>query len=93
MAALPDSSVTERLGALPGWEREGDEIVKVYELPSFPEAIEFVTRVADAAEQADHHPDINIRYRKVLIALSTHDAGGITDKDFTLAAVIERLVS
>ena len=64
-------------------------IVKTYELPSFPEAISFVTRIADLAEQADHHPDLDIRYRKVRVALSTHDQGGITDKDFALAAQIE----
>ena len=64
-------------------------IVKTYELPSFPEAITFVTRIADLAEQANHHPDLDIRYRKVRVALSTHDQGGITDKDFALAAQIE----
>jgi 4a-hydroxytetrahydrobiopterin dehydratase len=89
MPALPDDSVRQRLEALDGWAREGDEIVKTYEAPSFPDAIAFVTRVADLAEQANHHPDLDIRYRKVRIALSTHDQGGITDKDFALAAEIE----
>ena len=64
-------------------------IVKTYELPSFPDAITFVTRIADLAEQANHHPDLDIRYRKVRVAVSTHDQGGITDKDFSLAAQIE----
>ena len=68
-------------------------IVKTYELPSFPEAIAFVTRIADLAEQANHHPDLDIRYRKVRVALSTHDQGGITDKDFALAAQIEATAS
>ena len=86
---LPDDSVAQRLEALPGWSRDGDEIVKTYELPSFPDAIVFVTRIADLAEKADHHPDLDIRYRKVRVALSTHDQGGITDKDFALAAEIE----
>ena len=87
--ALPEDSVEQRLAALDGWSREGDMIVKTYELPSFPDAIAFVTRIADLAERADHHPDLDIRYRKVRVALSTHDQGGITDKDFALAAEIE----
>ena len=66
-------------------------IVKIYELPTFPDAITFVGRVAELAEAADHHPDIDIRYRKVRIALSTHDAGGITQKDFDLAGDIEAI--
>jgi 4a-hydroxytetrahydrobiopterin dehydratase len=93
MAKLPDDQITERLGALDGWSREGDEIVKTFELPTFPDAIAFVTRVADRAEAANHHPDLDIRYRKVRVALSTHDAGGLTDKDFDLAAEIESCVT
>ncbi len=89
MPALPDSTITERLAALPGWAREGDEIVKTFELPSFTEAIFFVDRMADEAEAANHHPAIDIRYRRVRVALTTHDEGGITDKDFALAAEIE----
>ena len=89
MAPLPEGSIDQRLAARPGWSRQGDEIVKTYELPSFPEAIAFVTRVADVAERANHHPDLDIRYRKVRVALSTHDEGGITEKDFALAAEID----
>ncbi|MEX1009174.1 MAG: 4a-hydroxytetrahydrobiopterin dehydratase [Acidimicrobiia bacterium] len=89
MPALPDDSIAQRLDALPGWSREGAEIAKTYELPSFPDAIAFVTRVAALAEKADHHPDLDIRYRKVRVALSTHSEGGITDNDFALAAEIE----
>jgi 4a-hydroxytetrahydrobiopterin dehydratase len=87
--SLPDDTIDQRLQALPGWSRDGDEIVKTYELPSFPDAIAFVSRVADLAEQANHHPDLDIRYRNVRVALSTHSEGGITDKDFALAAEIE----
>jgi 4a-hydroxytetrahydrobiopterin dehydratase len=90
---LPDESIDQRLEALPGWSRDGDEIVKTYELPSFPDAIAFVTRVADLAEKANHHPDLDIRYRNVRVALSTHSEGGITDKDFALAAEIETTAS
>jgi 4a-hydroxytetrahydrobiopterin dehydratase len=89
MARLDDDTIATRLGDLPGWEREGDEIVKTFELPTFPEGIAFVTRVADRAEAADHHPDIDIRWRKVRLALSTHSEGGLTDKDFDLAREIE----
>ena len=89
LAKLPDDRIAQRLSALDGWAREGDEIVKTFELPTFPDAIAFVTRVADRAEAADHHPDLDIRYRKVRVALSTHDAGGLTDLDFDLAAEIE----
>jgi 4a-hydroxytetrahydrobiopterin dehydratase len=89
MPALPDDTITERLATMPGWAREGDEIVKTFEFPSFTEAIFFVDRMADEAEAANHHPDIDIRYRKVRVALTTHDEGGITDKDFALAGEIE----
>ena len=89
MTALPDPQIEARLGSLDGWSRSGDEIVKTYELPTFMDAIMFVNRVAEAAEAADHHPDIDIRYRKVRVALSTHSEGGITDKDFDLAEQIE----
>jgi 4a-hydroxytetrahydrobiopterin dehydratase len=89
MAALPDDTIEERLAALTGWAREGDEIVKTFEFPSFTEAIFFVDRVADEAEAVNHHPDLDIRYRKVRVALTTHDEGGLTDQDFALAAEIE----
>jgi 4a-hydroxytetrahydrobiopterin dehydratase len=81
--------VRQGLGGLPGWERSGDEIVKTYELASFPAAIAFVTRVGFLAEKANHHPDLDIRWRKVQVALSTHDQGGITEKDLELAGEIE----
>jgi 4a-hydroxytetrahydrobiopterin dehydratase len=89
MAVLTDDEVTAALSTLAGWERSGDEIVKTYELPSFPAAIAFVTRVGFLAEKADHHPDLDVRWRKVKVALSTHDAGGITATDFALAGEIE----
>jgi 4a-hydroxytetrahydrobiopterin dehydratase len=89
--ALPDDQISTKLQALSGWAREGDAIVKTYELPTFMDAIAFVNRVAERAEAADHHPDLDIRYRKVRVALSTHSEGGITDKDFALATEIEAL--
>jgi 4a-hydroxytetrahydrobiopterin dehydratase len=89
MTPLTDDDVADRLAAFDGWSREGDAIVKTYELPSFAEAIRFVTRVAGLAEAADHHPDIDIRYRKVRVALTTHDDGGLSDQDFGLASQID----
>ena len=65
MALLSDDEVTAGLDGLPGWERSGDEIVKTYQLASFPDAIAFVTRVGFFAEQANHHPDLDIRWRNV----------------------------
>jgi 4a-hydroxytetrahydrobiopterin dehydratase len=89
MRLLSDDEIRTGLAKLPGWERRDDEIEKVYELPSFPDAITFVTRIGFIAEKADHHPDLDIRWRKVRVALSTHSEGGITDKDLALAGEIE----
>ena len=88
---LSDAELQEALAGLPGWAREGDVIVKTYELPTFPAAIELVRQIADRAEAANHHPDLDIRYRKLRVALSTHDEGGITEKDVALATEIEAL--
>jgi 4a-hydroxytetrahydrobiopterin dehydratase len=89
MPPLSDDEVRTGLAKLPGWERRDDEIEKVFELPSFPDAIAFVTRIGFLAEKAEHHPDLDIRWRKVRVALSTHSEGGITEKDFALAGEIE----
>ena len=88
---LSDAELSEALAGLPGWAREGDVIAKTYELATFPAAIAFVGAIADRAEAANHHPDLDIRYRKVRVALSTHDEGGITEKDLALATEIEAL--
>jgi 4a-hydroxytetrahydrobiopterin dehydratase len=79
---LSKAEVTKRLTLYPGWSVKGDSIVRTYSLPSFADAIAFVTRLAFDAEAADHHPDIRIAYKKVTVAWSTHDAGGLTAKDF-----------
>jgi 4a-hydroxytetrahydrobiopterin dehydratase len=93
VATLGDDEVRTALATLPGWRREGDAIVRDYELESFPAVIAFVTRIAEAAERADHHPDLDIRYRKLRVVLSTHDQGGITSKDLDLAAQIDAAVT
>lgn len=82
---LSDIAIQRELGSLSGWTRRGTAIVKNYQFKTFPEGIGFVGRVAQAAEAANHHPDIDIRYTKIICSLSTHDSGGITQKDLDLA--------
>lgn len=91
MGRLSDAEVAEALTGLPGWVREGDAITKAYELPSFPAVIALVGRIADRAEAANHHPDLDIRYRRLRVSLSSHDVGGLTERDFALAREIEAL--
>jgi 4a-hydroxytetrahydrobiopterin dehydratase len=88
-AVLSDDDVSAALGSLAGWERDGDTIVKRYERASFPDAVAFVVWIGFLAERANHHPDLDVRWRTVRVALSTHDAGGITEKDISLAREIE----
>lgn len=88
---LSDSEADGRLGA--GWTRSGAVIFREVELASFLQAIEAVNRVAERAEAADHHPDIDIRWRTLTFRLSTHSAGGLTAKDFDLAAEIDAVLA
>ncbi|MFF5259781.1 4a-hydroxytetrahydrobiopterin dehydratase [Actinomadura viridis] len=90
---LDDTAVTARLEELPGWTREGAEIRRRLKAPSFMAGIEMVAEVARAAEAADHHPDIDIRWRTVTFALTTHSAGGLTAKDFDLAGRIDEIAA
>lgn len=87
-ALLDDTAVTTALGSLPGWDRDGDALVRTAELSSFPAAIAVVGRVAEIAEACDHHPDVDIRWRTLTFRLSTHSDGGITTKDVDLARAI-----
>ena len=89
---LSDIAIQRELGSLPGWSRRGAVLLKSYTFPTFPGAIAFVNRVADAAEALDHHPDLDIRYTKVTAALSTHSAGGITQLDLDLARRMDEVV-
>jgi 4a-hydroxytetrahydrobiopterin dehydratase len=91
-AKLSDAEIEERLGELSDWTREGDEIRKTFRLGSFPAAIAFVTHVGFLAEAAGHHPDIDIRWRQVMLRLTTHDAGGLTGNDFDLAAQVDEIL-
>jgi 4a-hydroxytetrahydrobiopterin dehydratase len=74
-----------------GWQRDGDTLVKTVTLATFPKAIAYVGQVAELAEAADHHPDIEIRWRTVTLRLTTHSAGGLTAKDLALAQSIDGL--
>lgn len=89
---LPDGAVAARLEALPGWTRAGGAIRREYRFRDFAAAVGFVNRVAEEAEARDHHPDILIHgYNRVTLTVTTHDAGGLTDHDFALAAAADRL--
>ncbi|WP_309888244.1 4a-hydroxytetrahydrobiopterin dehydratase [Archangium sp.] len=88
---LTPEALKQFLTEHPQWKHEGGMIRRTYEAPSFLEGIEFVSRVAKAAEAADHHPDIDIRWRKVTLALVTHDAGGLTWRDTKVAAEADAL--
>ena len=88
---LSDIAIQRKLGSLPGWSRRGDVITKTYQFKAFLTGIGFVDAIAKAAEAADHHPDIDIRYTKIVCSLSTHSAGGITQKDLDMARQIEGL--
>ena len=90
---LSDLEIQRALGRLSGWSRRGDTLVKTYTFGSFADGIAFVNRVAKAADKMDHHPDIDIRYTKVTFTLSTHDAGGVTESDLSLAQEIEKSAS
>lgn len=86
---LNDQEINARLKKLDGWKREGDAIERSFEFDSFSDAIDFILRIADHAEDADHHPEIKNVYNQVELRLTTHDAGGLTEKDFDLAEDID----
>ena len=91
MAPLSPSDVSSRLSSVPKWRVESGEITRTFEFKDFVDALAFVNRVGEAAEKTGHHPDIDIRWNKVRLALVTHDAGGLTAKDFELAAAADKL--
>jgi 4a-hydroxytetrahydrobiopterin dehydratase len=91
MAKLSETELQQAMQNLPGWSVRDNAIERNYKFADFVAAMVFVNRVAERAEQAQHHPDIDIRYNQVKIALSTHDAGGITQKDADMAAKIAAL--
>ena len=84
-----DADIQAALQELPGWKREGKTLVKTYDMHAFKGAVAFVSKVADLAERADHHPDIFIQVKKVTVTLSSHDVGGVSARDLRLARQIE----
>lgn len=91
MAVLTDPEIKQSLGRLKGWKQNGSAIQRLFEFGDFKAAMQFVNRIADAAEQANHHPDIDIRYNKVTLALVSHDAGGVTERDVSMAERINQI--
>lgn len=85
MKKLSSTQIKSALTSVPDWKKKGAAITRTYQFKDFPAAIKFVNKVAKVAEKAWHHPDIDIRWNKVTLTLSTHDAGGLTGKDFSLA--------
>jgi 4a-hydroxytetrahydrobiopterin dehydratase len=86
---LSESQVVTLITTVPLWRVEAGELTRTFGFPDFRAALAFVNRVGESAEQAGHHPDIDIRYSRVRLALVSHDAGGLTEKDFALAATID----
>jgi 4a-hydroxytetrahydrobiopterin dehydratase len=93
MAALSNEAIHQGLAKMQGWSYQGKDLHKKYTFKSFLPGIEFVNKIAQAAETAGHHPDITINYNVVGISLSTHSEGGITEKDFDLANKIDKIHS
>lgn len=90
---LDDGRLVTALASIPQWQRDGQVISRTFQFKDFPAAIRFVNLVAGMAEGAWHHPDIDIRWNKVTLALTTHDAGGLTEKDFALARQSDALAA
>jgi 4a-hydroxytetrahydrobiopterin dehydratase len=93
MERLPDAEIQSRLADLPEWSELNGAIQRTFQFADFLDSMRFVNQVAEAAEATNHHPDILIRYNKVTLTLSTHDASGITEKDFDLARQIDSLAA
>lgn len=89
---IDDIAIATKLRGLPGWTRHGDAIVRTFTFAGFPDAVDFVQRLVEPAESLNHHPDVDIRYNRVIVTLSTHDRGGLTELDFTLAALVDGAV-
>lgn len=92
LTPLNPEEVQSNLSKLLDWSYSGDAITRTFRFKSYMDGIAFVNRVANAAEATDHHPDMMLGYRRVVVTLTTHDANGITQKDFALAAEIDGLV-
>ena len=91
MHPLSPEEAQSRLASLAGWQIVAGELAKTFQFKDFAASLRFVNQVGELAEQAGHHPDIDIRYNRVRLALTTHDAGGLTQKDFDMAAHVQNI--
>ncbi len=91
MPILTAVQIKTALRTVPDWKKKGATITRIFVFKDFPKAVQFVNRVAKLAEKAWHHPDIDIRWNKVALTLTTHDQGGLTKKDFALARKFDRV--
>lgn len=92
-ARLDDITIANKLRSLAGWSRSGDSITRTFTFSGFPGAVNFITRLVEPAEELEHHPDVDLRYNKVIITLSTHDQDGLTELDFRLAGLVDGAVA
>ena len=88
---LTQTEIEHKMSTIPQWQQEGQTITRTFEFKNFVQAIDFVNKLVEPAEIAGHHPDIAISYNKVAVSLTTHDAGGLTQKDFELAQTFSEL--
>lgn len=91
LSKLSEAEIARQLQNLPGWTVENQQLRRTYQFKDFVESVAFVNRLVEPAERAGHHPDITISYNKVIVSLTTHDAGGVTQKDLDLAQVISQM--
>jgi 4a-hydroxytetrahydrobiopterin dehydratase len=91
MSKLTEAEVLAKMSDAKGWERHGDMLVRTWQFPSFRRAIEFVEQVAALVERIDHYPDIHVNFRNVRLEMSTHDVGGLTERDFALISQINTI--
>lgn len=91
MSAFTDAQIEASLESLPGWSQEGEAIVKSFEFDDFRAALDFMNRAAGPIDEMDHHPEWTNVYNRVDVKLSSHDVGGVTDRDTQLATVLDRL--
>jgi 4a-hydroxytetrahydrobiopterin dehydratase len=89
MTLLSDIEIQRELGALPGWTRKGNEITKTFTFDGFPAAMAFAQSLVPIAEGMNHHPDLDIRFNRVIVRLSSHDSGGVTARDIRFAKQLE----
>ena len=93
MSALTTKQVSLHLKAVPNWSKRGQTILRTFKFEGFLNSIAFVNRIARKAQKINHHPDIDIRFNKVTLKLTTHDEGGITEKDFSLARQCDEVLA